>query len=169
MNVSLIYAQDVNGAIGLAGSYPLPWHHPEDLARFKHLTSGKPIIMGFNTFDSLPRLLPGRFHYVLTHKRGLHRLGQLDSVKFVPDLGTVGLECMNDEYDEIIIIGLASVLREGLEVASSIYLTIVLDVVVKGDTVRVPLPEEDPVWEQYTKISTSHVGDKLTFETWVRK
>ena len=61
-----IYARAANGVIGRDGT--LPWHIPADLKRFKALTQGKPMIMGRKTFDSLPGLLPGRRHIVLTRR-----------------------------------------------------------------------------------------------------
>lgn len=66
MNQSLIliYARAANGVIGKDGD--LPWRLPADLKRFKSLTTGKPMIMGRKTFESLPGLLPGRRHIVLT-------------------------------------------------------------------------------------------------------
>ena len=57
-----------NGVIGREGA--LPWHLPADLKRFKAQTIGKPMIMGRKTFESLPGLLPGRRHIVLTRDRG---------------------------------------------------------------------------------------------------
>ncbi len=62
--ITIIVARARNGVIGRDGA--LPWHLPADLRRFKALTSGKPMIMGRRTFDSLPGLLPGRRHIVLT-------------------------------------------------------------------------------------------------------
>ena len=62
----LIYARAANGTIGKDNS--LPWHLPADLKRFKALTMGKPMIMGRKTFESLPGLLPGRRHIVLTRR-----------------------------------------------------------------------------------------------------
>jgi dihydrofolate reductase len=62
--ITLIVARADNGVIGCDGK--LPWHLPADLKRFKALTMGKPMIMGRKTFDSLPGLLPGRRHIVLT-------------------------------------------------------------------------------------------------------
>ncbi|MFU7527196.1 dihydrofolate reductase [Qipengyuania sp. ASV99] len=64
--VVLIYARAANGAIGHEGR--LPWQLPADLRRFKALTLGKPMIMGRKTFESLPGLLPGRRHIVLTRR-----------------------------------------------------------------------------------------------------
>ena len=60
----LIVAAAANGMIGADGK--LPWHLPADLKRFKVLTMGKPLVMGRKTFESLPGLLPGRRHIVLT-------------------------------------------------------------------------------------------------------
>lgn len=68
MGLFLIYARAANGCIGKDGG--LPWHIPADLRHFKALTSGKPMIMGRKTFDSLPGLLPGRRHIVLTRDAG---------------------------------------------------------------------------------------------------
>ncbi len=65
--ITIIVARARNGVIGRDGA--LPWHLPADLRRFKALTSGKPMIMGRRTFDSLPGLLPGRRHIVLTRDR----------------------------------------------------------------------------------------------------
>lgn len=63
-SLSLIVARADNGVIGKDGA--LPWHIPADLKRFKALTMGKPMIMGRKTFESLPGILPGRRHIVLT-------------------------------------------------------------------------------------------------------
>ncbi|MBK5265429.1 MAG: dihydrofolate reductase [Alphaproteobacteria bacterium] len=62
--IVLILARADNGVIGNAGK--IPWNLPADLRRFKTLTQGKPMIMGRKTFDSLPGLLDGRRHIVLT-------------------------------------------------------------------------------------------------------
>ena len=62
--VTIVVARATNGVIGRDGT--LPWHLPADLRRFKALTMGSVMIMGRKTFDSLPKLLPGRRHVVLT-------------------------------------------------------------------------------------------------------
>jgi len=62
--ITLILARAANGVIGADGR--MPWHLPADLRRFKQLTMGRPMIMGRRTFDSLPALLEGRRHIVLT-------------------------------------------------------------------------------------------------------
>lgn len=62
--ITLIIARAANGVIGANGR--MPWHLPADLRRFKQLTMGRPMIMGRKTFDSLPAILEGRRHIVLT-------------------------------------------------------------------------------------------------------
>ena len=71
MQVNLIYARAANGVIG--NNNAMPWHLPEDLAHFKQLTNGWPVIMGRKTWDSLPpkfRPLPGRVNLVITRQTG---------------------------------------------------------------------------------------------------
>lgn len=67
MTLTMIAAVAANGVIGRDNQ--LIWHLPDDLRRFKRLTMGRAIIMGRKTFESLPKLLPGRAHYVLTRNR----------------------------------------------------------------------------------------------------
>jgi dihydrofolate reductase len=66
-DIFLVLARARNGVIGVNGT--LPWHLPMDLRHFKALTQNKPMIMGRKTFDSLPGLLPGRRHIVLTRSK----------------------------------------------------------------------------------------------------
>lgn len=67
MTITLVVARADNGVIGKDGR--LPWHIPADLKHFKAVTLGAPMIMGRKTFDSLPGLLPGRRHIVITRDR----------------------------------------------------------------------------------------------------
>jgi dihydrofolate reductase len=69
----LVVARARNGVIGKDGK--LPWHIPADLKHFKRVTSGTPMIMGRRTFESLPGLLPGRRHIVLTRDQSWHAEG----------------------------------------------------------------------------------------------
>ena len=62
--ITIVLARAINGVIGKDGQ--LPWHIPGDLKRFKQLTMGSAMIMGRKTFDSLPGILPGRRHIVMT-------------------------------------------------------------------------------------------------------
>jgi dihydrofolate reductase len=64
LSVTIVVARAANGAIGLNGG--LPWRLPADLKHFKAVTMGTAMVMGRRTFDSLPGILPGRRHIVLT-------------------------------------------------------------------------------------------------------
>lgn len=72
-DIVLVLARADNGVIGRDGG--LPWRLPADLKHFKALTLGHPMVMGRKTFDSLPGLLPGRRHIVLTHDRDWQAAG----------------------------------------------------------------------------------------------
>ena len=63
-SITIVVARAINGTIGKDGK--LPWHLPGDLRHFKQVTMGTAMIMGRKTFDSLPGVLPGRRHIVLT-------------------------------------------------------------------------------------------------------
>ena len=62
--IIIVVARAINGVIGRDNR--MPWHIPGDLKRFKALTMGSAMVMGRKTFDSLPGVLPGRRHIVLT-------------------------------------------------------------------------------------------------------
>ena len=65
MNINMIWAQDINNAIGKDGD--LPWRIPEDLKNFKNITNNATIIMGRKTWDSLPiKPLPNRRNIVIS-------------------------------------------------------------------------------------------------------
>ncbi len=64
MSLSIIVARASNGVIGDKNA--LIWHLSDDLKMFKTRTMGRPLVMGRKTFESLPGVLPGRVHYVLT-------------------------------------------------------------------------------------------------------
>ncbi len=98
--INLIYARAANGVIGKDGV--MPWHLPEDLAHFKQLTFGCPVIMGRKTWDSLPpkfRPLPGRTNIVITRNAGWRADGAqrassledaLAQAGDVPDIWVIG-------------------------------------------------------------------------------
>jgi dihydrofolate reductase len=68
-----VVARADNGIIGKDGR--LPWRLPADLRHFKAVTMGTPMVMGRKTFESLPGLLPGRRHIVLTRDKGWSAAG----------------------------------------------------------------------------------------------
>jgi len=83
-NLTIIVATDSNNGIGINNT--LPWHLPEDLAHFKRLTSGHPIIMGRKTFESIGRPLPNRRNIVISRNpgwqhEGVERVGSLEEAQ----------------------------------------------------------------------------------------
>jgi dihydrofolate reductase len=115
--IVLIYARAANGAIGHEGD--LPWRLPADLKRFKALTMGKPLVMGRKTFDSLPGLLPGRRHIVLTRGDSLGDGAELAGS--VAD--ALALAATDNASGEIAVIGGAAIYDLFLPIAHRIELT----------------------------------------------
>ncbi len=74
--IGLIWVESIGGIIGSQGA--MPWHLPEDLAHFKSITMGHPVIMGRKSWDALPerfRPLPGRRNIVVTRQPDWHAEG----------------------------------------------------------------------------------------------
>lgn len=122
--VTIVVARAKNGVIGRGGT--LPWHIPADLKRFKALTMGSAMIMGRKTFDSLPGLLPGRRHVVLTRDRGWTATG----AEVVHD-ADAALTLAGEE--PVSVIGGADIFALFLPLAERIELTEVL-ADIDGDT-----------------------------------
>ncbi len=116
--IVLIYARAANGAIGNDGD--LPWRLPADLKRFKALTIGKPMIMGRKTFESLPGLLPGRRHIVLSRRDGVATEG-VEMAGSVKD--ALALAAQGNDTGEIAIIGGAAIYDVFMPLAHRIELT----------------------------------------------
>ena len=89
--INLIFARAANGVIGKDNA--MPWHLPEDLAHFKRLTQGCPVVMGRKTWDSLPprfRPLPGRSNIVVTRQSDWQAEGALRAAGLPEALGLCG-------------------------------------------------------------------------------
>jgi dihydrofolate reductase len=135
--VTLIVARAQNGVIGRDGK--LPWHLPADLKRFKSLTMGSAMVMGRKTFESLPGLLPGRRHIVLSRATDW----QAEGAEVVHDVE----EAMRFAGDEpVSIIGGADVFALFLPLAGRIELTEVL-ADISGDT-TMPDPRSTGAWRE---------------------
>jgi dihydrofolate reductase len=125
MSISIIVAIAKNYAIGFENK--LLYWLPNDLKRFKSLTTGHTIIMGRKTFESLPKgALPNRRNIVLTrqniHFLGAERYGSLEEAL---------AQCKEEE--EVFIIGGASVYQEALPLADTLYITHIEDTPKKAD------------------------------------
>jgi dihydrofolate reductase len=132
----LVVARADNGVIGRDGT--LPWHIPADLKHFKQVTMGAPMIMGRKTFESLPGLLPGRRHIVLTRDRAWTAAGA-DVVH------TVQEALARADADRVTVIGGAEIFQLFAELATAVELTEV-HTAAAGETI---MPAFDPtMWQE---------------------
>ncbi|HEY0628177.1 MAG TPA: dihydrofolate reductase [Sphingomicrobium sp.] len=115
--ITIVLARAINGVIGKDGG--LPWHIPGDLKRFKRLTMGTAMIMGRKTFDSLPGVLPGRRHIVMTRDQDW----RVDGVEIVHDVDSA-IQAAGDE--PISVIGGAAIFELFEPIADKIELTEVI-------------------------------------------
>lgn len=128
-----------NGVIGRDGT--LPWRLKSDLANFRAVTMGKPVIMGRKTWDSLPRKpLVGRTNIVLSRDGSFEPQGALVCEDFSEAVGIAREQAREDGASEICVIGGASLFELALARASRIYLTDI-DADIEGDVVLAPIDE----------------------------
>ena len=128
-----------NGVIGRDGE--LPWRLKSDLAIFRAITMGKPVIMGRKTWESLPaRPLKGRTNIVLTRDGSFEPRGAVVCETFSEAVQIGREQAEEDGVDEICVIGGASLFELALERAKRLYLTEV-EAEVEGDTVLAPFDE----------------------------
>ena len=125
MRRSLVVAMARNRVIGRDNA--LPWRLPADMAHFKKVTMGHPIVMGRRTYESIGKALPGRDNIVVTRNRAFEAPG----CTVVPSLEAAWKAA--GDADEVCVIGGTSLFEEALPVADVIHLTVV-EADVAGDT-----------------------------------
>jgi dihydrofolate reductase len=160
MSLSIIVAVSQNGVIGKEGG--LPWHLPSELARFKAITLGHPIIMGRKTHESIGRALPDRKNIVITHDKSYKSEGCLVVNSLQEAIAAT------DSADEAFVIGGSAIYDQVLPQIDKIYLTRV-KADIKGDKFfRFDLS----LWQQIA--AEQHPADDknkyaFEFQEWVRK
>lgn len=128
-----------NGVIGRDNA--LPWRLKSDLALFKQLTMGKPVIMGSKTWDSLPiRPLPGRMNIVLSRDGSFEPSRAVVCDDFSDAVHMAREQAIEDGVEEICVIGGAAIFALALPKARRIYLTEV-DAEPEGDVIMPPIDE----------------------------
>ena len=115
--LSIIVAKAKNNVIGKDNT--LIWHIPDDLKRFKQLTTGHTIIMGRKTFESLGRVLPNRHHVVLCKNTKLHINDE--NVEIINDISM--LEKYIKDSEENFVIGGATIYKQLMSKCSKMYIT----------------------------------------------
>ena len=144
--MALIAAMDRNRVIGVGNT--LPWHLPDDLKRFRAITSGYPVVMGRKTFESIGRPLPKRRNVVITRQPGY----VAPDCDVVNDLGD-GLRLAGQDA---FVIGGGEIYAQALPLADRLYLTYVDTEVAGGDT-RFP-PVDLAEWREVE--SERHAADE---------
>ena len=157
----MIFARSANGVIGINNA--MPWHLPEDLAHFKKLTLGSPVIMGRKTWDSLPhkfRPLPGRTNVVITRQADW----QAEGAKIAGSLQDALALCHASA--DVWIIGGAQIYAQAELLASRIEVTHI-DRIYQGDAFAPALGSQ---WHQSQKEAhISSTGLNFSFITYTRQ
>lgn len=161
MPLNLIWAQARNGVIGRDNT--IPWRIPEDMAHFKALTLGHPVIMGRKTWDSLPpkfRPLPGRTNIVVTHQAGWAAEG----AQRAASLQDAIQQCPPDSTPWII--GGAQIYAQALSLAQRAEITHI-DADYEGDAYATDL---GPEWTEVAREQhVSAAGLPFSFVSYTRK
>lgn len=159
--INLIFACASNGVIG--NNNTIPWHVPEDLARFKTLTMGCPVIMGRKTWDSLPprfRPLPGRTNIVLTRQTHWHAEGAHSASSLAQALALCG------QATDVWIMGGAQIYAQALPLARRVEIT-KIEKDFEGNAFA---PVLDDSWQQTASESgQSAQGLRFKFISFQRK
>lgn len=138
--ISLVAAVAANGVIGAHND--LPWRIPEDWIYFKKLTTGKTILMGRKTFESLGKPLPQRKHLVITRQKEYSVPEEVDVYASVDD----ALKAHPKE--DVYIIGGGEIFKETIGIADTLYITHI-EKAYEGDTY---FPAIDPhVWKEVSR------------------
>ena len=160
MKINMIFARSANGVIGKNNA--MPWHLPEDLAHFKKLTLGSPVIMGRKTWDSLPakfRPLPGRTNVVITRQADW----QAEGAKTAGSLQDALTLCQTSNV--IWIIGGAQIYAQAEPLANRIEVTHI-DKDFEGDAFA---PKLGPQWTpSHREDHVSSAGLNYSFITYTR-
>ncbi len=118
----------------------MPWHIPEDLARFKKLTSGHPIVIGSRTFESIGKLLPNRENIILSKSRTVNGATNYDSPEPV---------LKRSEKEDIYVCGGESVYEFFLPYVQVLELTLI-DAFIEGNTFFPKIAQKE--WKVIKKI-----------------
>ena len=156
MTVTLVAAVARNGVIGVDGG--LPWHLPDDMRRFKELTTGHVLVMGRRTYESIGRPLPGRTTVVVTRTPGWS--SDADGVLVAAGVPEA-LAAAAAIDDEVFVVGGARVYADALPLADRLELTHV-DAEPAGDTL---FPDVD--WSEWRELRREE-GDGVAYVTYER-
>ena len=119
MNINIIAAIGKNNELGKNND--LIWKFKEDMKFFKETTMGHPVVMGRNTYESLPKILPGRKNIVISRSEIINN--EIEIYKSIKDF----LNMYKDYEDDVFIIGGAMIYNEFINISDKLYLTEIED------------------------------------------
>jgi len=152
--IAIIAGMTKNRVIGMDNK--LPWHIPDDLQNFKKMTTGRPIIMGRNTYNSIGRPLPNRHNIVVSFTG--EPIAGCDICTTIPN----AIATAHSYHQDAFIIGGASIYAQTLPLADTMYLSLIK----KDYPGNIYFPEYDTEqWEQ----ANSQEFDEFTFITLKKK
>ena len=161
MTITMIAAVASNRAIGYQNK--LIYWLPNDLKRFKALTTGHTILMGRKTFDSLGRVLPNRHHVVLTHADDSYFPEEVEVVHSFAEVYTK----YRDVDEDVFIIGGGEIYRLFFSYAEKMYLTQVNEIYFNADTF---FPEIDARnWDVRDLQEIDEDGHQAVIREYIRK
>lgn len=131
IRLSLVAAVAQNGVIGTGDR--MPWRLSSDLKRFKRITTGKPVVMGRKTFDTIGKPLPDRLNIVVSRNADFAHDGVLLAPTLEAALVKAGEMAQASADKEIMVIGGGEIYREAIDLADRLYITHV-DLAPEGDT-----------------------------------
>lgn len=144
----------------------LPWNLPEDLQHFKEITMGKTIVMGRKTFESLPKVLPGRHHIVLTRNQN-YKVNDPNVEVVTGNINNI-FKKMKYSENEYFIIGGAEIYKTGIKFADKIFLTRIYEN-IEGDTHFPNLSNKYWIIKNNSDIKVSKItGIVYAFEEYIR-
>lgn len=169
-SINLMWAQTNNGIIGDAGA--MPWHVPEDLAHFREMTRGFPVIMGRSTWNSLPprfRPLPGRLNVVLTRDKNREKELRTAGARVAFTARQALDIAAEEDPEQVWVMGGAQIYDLFIGLADRCEITQLNLPEVGGDTVAPTLGEQ---WKLYRSSPsqgwhTSSTRVQYRFETYV--
>jgi dihydrofolate reductase len=147
MEVVLVIAIAENGVIGSQGA--IPWRIKSDMKRFKALTSGKPVVMGRKTFDSIGRPLPGRTNIVVTRDPDYRAAGVVVTHSFADARAIAKGDALRRFATEIAVIGGAEIYAQWMASADRLEITEV-HAKPEGDTRFPAIDAAD--WEEVARV-----------------
>ena len=141
--IGMIWAQTNQGVIGADGG--MPWHLPEDMAHFKRVTRGHPVVMGRRTWDSFPekfRPLPERTNIVVTRRPGWAATPEASGAVVLDSLEEALVDAQfSPGGNEVWVIGGGQIYAQAMEHCNVAVVT-VINTAAEGDTQAPALGQE---------------------------